>query len=144
MPTDDRFAPAPWTVERSFHVVKDRWISLRADTCRTREGVSIDPFYVLEYPDWVQIVAIDEDDKLILVEQYRHGLEIISLELPTGGMEAQDGDPLSAARRELAEENGLRIGRLAAHRYPRTQSCQSDQSVSRPACIARQARSCGR
>jgi len=66
----------------------------------------ITPFYVFEYPDWVQVVAIDADDQVILVEQYRHGLGVISLELPGGGFEPTDLDPLQAARRELAEETG--------------------------------------
>jgi len=67
----------------------------------------IDPFYVLEYPDWVQIVAIDHTDRLILLEQYRHGWGTTSLELPTGGIESCDNNPISAARRELEEETGF-------------------------------------
>lgn len=102
----DRTLPA-WAVESSRHVVKDRWISVRADSCRTAEGVEIAPFYVLEYADWVQIVALDDQEQLILIEQYRHGLGVTSLELPTGAMELADADPLDAARRELTEETGF-------------------------------------
>jgi len=98
--------PLSWTTQRSRHVLRDQWISLRADDCLTGEGVEISPFYVLEYPDWVQVVAIDEADHLILVEQYRHGLGAISLELPTGGVDEHDADPVAAARRELREETG--------------------------------------
>jgi 8-oxo-dGDP phosphatase len=108
MPIDRNPPLAPWRVERTHHILKDRWISVRADTCLTEEGTAIDPFYVLEYPDWVQIVAIDENDQLVLVEQYRHGLGISSLELPTGGVDPRDSDPVSAAQRELEEETGLR------------------------------------
>ncbi|WP_040508337.1 NUDIX hydrolase [Gluconobacter morbifer] len=96
-----------WTVQNSSYALKDRWISVRADTCETDEGVLIDPFYVLEYPDWVQIVAIDHTDRLILLEQYRHGWGTTSLELPTGGIEACDDHPIAAARRELEEETGF-------------------------------------
>lgn len=98
---------SPWTVEKSVHVLQDKWISVRADTCRTADGIEVSPFYVLEYPDWVQIVAMDDQDHVVLVEQYRHGLGITSLELPTGAMEPDDGDPIAAAQRELAEETGL-------------------------------------
>jgi len=96
----------PWTVDASRHVLRDRWLSVRADDCRTNEGVSIAPFYVLEYPDWVQVVAIDTNDQIVLVQQYRHGLGVISLELPAGGFEPADVGPLQAAARELAEETG--------------------------------------
>ncbi len=96
-----------WTVESTTHVLDDRWISVRADSCRTSEGVEIAPFYVLEYADWVQIVALDDHDHIVLVEQYRHGLGITSLELPTGGMEPEDIDLLDTARRELIEETGF-------------------------------------
>lgn len=96
-----------WTIERSSHALKDRWISVRADVCRTHEGAILDPFYVLEYPDWVQIIALDAVDNLILVEQYRHGLGISSLELPTGGIEPFDADAIAAGQRELEEETGL-------------------------------------
>lgn len=104
--TKDVSAPAPWTVDASRHVLQDRWLSVRADDCTTNDGVSIAPFYVLEYPDWVQVVAIDTDDQIILVRQYRHGLGVISLELPAGGFEPTDAGPLEAAARELVEETG--------------------------------------
>lgn len=109
-PMSDRVdAPLrPWITERSRHVVQDRWISVRADQCRTVEGSTISPFYVLEYPDWVQIVAVDDAENLILLRQYRHGRGIISLELPTGAIDKFDADPIAAARRELEEETGLR------------------------------------
>jgi 8-oxo-dGDP phosphatase len=122
--------PLPiWTVERSAYALKDRWISVRADACRTDEGVLLDPFYVIEYPDWVQIVAIDADDRLVLVEQYRHGLGISSLELPAGAIEADDDDLIAAGRRELEEETGFRSGEwqliatLAANPANQTNRC---------------------
>jgi 8-oxo-dGDP phosphatase len=99
--------PAAWTVERSAYVFRDKWISLRADSCRTQEGILIAPFYVLEYPDWVQIVALDEADNLVLIEQYRHGIGTVCLELPGGAVELHDTDPISAAQRELVEETGF-------------------------------------
>jgi len=86
-------------------VLRDRWISVRADDCVTAEGVEVSPFYVLEYPDWVNIVALDREDHVLLVRQYRHGLGRISLELPCGGAEA-DEPVLYAAIRELREETG--------------------------------------
>lgn len=95
-----------WRVTASRHVHKDRWISLRADDCVTDEGAVVAPYYVLEYRDWVEVVALDADDNVLLVKQYRHGLGDISLELPAGNMDPGEIDPVEAARRELLEEAG--------------------------------------
>jgi 8-oxo-dGTP pyrophosphatase MutT (NUDIX family) len=95
-----------WIVKQSRYVLRDRWVTLRADDCVTPSGVEVAPFYVLEYPDWVHVVALDADEHLILVRQYRHGYRGDSLELPGGVMDAADQDPIATARRELAEETG--------------------------------------
>ena len=120
---DDALAPTalrPWSVAASRHLIRDRWISVRADDCVTAHGASVAPFYVLEYADWVQVVAIDTDDRLVLVRQYRHGAGSVMLELPCGGVEAADGDPVDAARRELAEETGFTGGewKLVGTQWP--------------------------
>ncbi|ADG12551.1 NUDIX hydrolase [Caulobacter segnis] len=95
-----------WRVTASRHIHKDRWISVRADDCVTDEGAVIAPYYVLEYPDWVEVVALDADNNVLLVKQYRHALGDISVELPAGGMDPGETDPVEAARRELLEEAG--------------------------------------
>jgi 8-oxo-dGTP pyrophosphatase MutT (NUDIX family) len=61
---------------------------------------------VLEYPDWVHVVALDEEDRLLLVWQYRHGAGVASLELPGGRLDAHESDPIAAGARELLEETG--------------------------------------
>jgi len=100
----------PWRVERSRRLVDDRWLRLRADDCVTADGQAVSPFYVLEYPDWVHVVAVSPDDRILLIEQYRHGIGQVSLELPAGAIDAEDADPIAAARRELAEETGCEGG----------------------------------
>ena len=105
--SDDPVAPlAPWKVTATRHVFKDRWLSVRADDCVTSEGVTIAPYYVVEYPDFIQIVAIDREDHVLLVEQYRHGWGGVSLELPAGAADAGDPDPIHTGKRELLEETG--------------------------------------
>jgi 8-oxo-dGTP pyrophosphatase MutT (NUDIX family) len=101
-----------WTVNRSRVVFRDRWVSLRADDCVTASGVEIAPFYVLEYPDWVHVVAIDDDNHVLFVKQYRHGYGGVTLELPGGVMDLADHDPVTTAARELVEETGYTASSL--------------------------------
>jgi 8-oxo-dGDP phosphatase len=102
----------PWKVRASRHVHRDRWVSLRADDCLTEDGVEIAPFYVLENTNTVHIIAIDPHDNVILTRQYRHGMGVISLELPCGRMETHEDDPLETAARELLEETGYAAKRM--------------------------------
>lgn len=95
-----------WRVLETRTVVKDRWVDLRADRCVTPAGVEIAPYYVLGYPDWVHVVAVTGDGRVVLVRQYRHAVGRSVLEIPGGAVDPADGDPLRAAQRELAEETG--------------------------------------
>lgn len=61
---------------------------------------------VLETPDWVNIVAVTERGRIVLVRQFRFGTRELSLEIP-GGMVDAGENPLEAARRELREETGF-------------------------------------
>ena len=99
--------PTPWTVTGSRIVHRDRWISLRADDCVSDEGIEFAPWYVIEQRDWVQVVAVTDADEVVLIEQYRHGRGIVSLELPTGVLDLADEAPIAAGQRELAEETGF-------------------------------------
>jgi 8-oxo-dGTP pyrophosphatase MutT (NUDIX family) len=69
------------------------------------------PFYRIDSPDWVNIAAFTERDELVLVRQYRHGEQGVTLELP-GGMVDLGEDPADAAARELLEETGYRADRV--------------------------------
>ena len=95
-----------WTVNRSSTIIKDSWIDLRADDCTMPSGESISPYYILSYPDWAHAVCLDQDDRICVVWQYRHGVARVMMELPGGVIEAGE-DPLEAAKRELLEETGI-------------------------------------
>ena len=99
-------ALSPWRVVSSEHVRADRWISLRADHCVTSDGIEVGPYYVLEYPDWVHVVAISARQEVLFVEQYRHAFAGVTLEIPAGRMDPADASPEETGRRELREETG--------------------------------------
>ncbi|WP_019516593.1 NUDIX hydrolase [Sphingomonas sp. Mn802worker] len=96
----------PWRTAARETLIADRWLTLHADRCVTADGAEIAPYYVTDYPDWVLIVAMDGDDNLLMIEQYRHARGLVSLELPGGGVDASDADLLTASQRELLEETG--------------------------------------
>jgi ADP-ribose pyrophosphatase YjhB (NUDIX family) len=62
-------------------------------------------FYALRSTDWVNVIPLTADRRVLLVRQYRFGIDGFTLEIP-GGMCDPDEDPSSAARRELLEETG--------------------------------------
>lgn len=62
-------------------------------------------FIVVRPPDWVNVVAVTPDDRLVLVRQFRYGIDDFSLEVPGGVMDPGE-DPVAAALRELREETG--------------------------------------
>jgi ADP-ribose pyrophosphatase len=62
-------------------------------------------FYVIEAPDWINVIPLTDDGQVLLVRQYRFGIEDFTLEIP-GGMCDPGEAPLEAAKRELQEETG--------------------------------------
>jgi len=118
-----------WRVLSTQNMLDSPWLKVRADRCITEEGCEIAPYYVLEYPDWALVVAIDTEGQLILVQQYRHAAAVTSTELPCGGVDKSDADAVAAAQRELLEETGYSegqwtyIGRLAANPATQTNYC---------------------
>lgn len=99
--------PAPWKTVRSQYLHSKPWLTIRQDHVRLPNGAEIEDFYVLEYPTWVNALAITADEKIVLIRQYRHALGEVHFELPAGACDAQYDDWLAAARRELLEETGF-------------------------------------
>src|SRR5947208_4676641 len=60
---------------------------------------------VLHSRDWVNVIALTNEDEIVLIEQYRHGIEQVTLEIP-GGIIDEGESPLVAGVRELREETG--------------------------------------
>jgi len=95
----------PWLVEHSGPVVDCRIFHVRRDTVvNPRNGTTHDMF-VLDQPDWVNVIPLTPDDQVVLIEQWRHGTRSVHLETPGGLMES-DERVEQCARRELLEETG--------------------------------------
>jgi ADP-ribose pyrophosphatase len=88
-------------------IYENRWMKLREDAVRRLDG-STGIYGVVEKPDFVMIVPVEEDGSLHLVEQYRYPVGGRFWEFPQGSWESSpDADPLDVARGELREETGL-------------------------------------
>jgi 8-oxo-dGTP pyrophosphatase MutT (NUDIX family) len=117
--------PLRWKTLERRDVVRDRWLRLRADRCEMRPGVVLDPFYVMEEPDWVHTVALNAAGEVLLVRQYRYPADVFTWELPGGWINPGE-EPLAAAQRELREETGATAPRwrfvAAPHPNPARQT----------------------
>lgn len=98
-------APPSWPRRSSEQWADCRVFQVRRDTSvNPRDGREHD-FYVIDAPDWINIIPLTANDEVVLIEQYRHGTREVTLETP-GGMVDAGEDPRAAAMRELTEETG--------------------------------------
>lgn len=96
----------PWKIIKSKYLIKDQWLTVRSDHCLTPQNETVEPYYVLETVDWVNIVPFDFSGQILINHQYRHGNQKLSYEIPCGMIDESDSSPQEAAQRELLEETG--------------------------------------
>ena len=94
-----------WETVSSEYIFRIPWLTVRHDKVKLPDGRINPEFYVLEYPDWVNVIAITEDGHIVMERQYRQGLGKTCYEIPAGVMEKGENAE-EAARRELEEETG--------------------------------------
>jgi ADP-ribose pyrophosphatase len=99
-----------WKVLQSEYLFKEPWLTVRRDSVELRNGHRIPAYYVLEYPEWVNVIAITKEKQFVFVRQYRHGIRSVNFELCAGVCEKEDDSPLISAQRELLEETGYGNG----------------------------------
>jgi 8-oxo-dGTP pyrophosphatase MutT (NUDIX family) len=87
-----------------FRLSRDRAINPRTEQQHD--------FFVIHLPDWLQVVPLTVDGRLILVRQFRHASRRAGLEVPGGLLDPDDPGPSEAAARELREETGYGGGRM--------------------------------
>ena len=100
----------PWKVLKRENILRiGPWLSVRLECVELPNGTQIPTWFVLEFPDWINVIALTKDGQMVLVDQYRHALGETHYELVAGVIDAGE-TPLEAAKRELSEETGFEGG----------------------------------
>jgi len=117
-----------WPVVGSTDLHRDGWIvALRSDMVTSPSHPDGEPFrrLVLEHPGAAVVLAVDDDEQVVVVSQYRHPARRRFVELPAGLCDTDGEDPLEVARRELREE-----ALLAASEWTHMTSAYSSPGIS--------------
>jgi 8-oxo-dGTP pyrophosphatase MutT (NUDIX family) len=110
----DAEKPSAWRVKSSEQLADCRVFRVRRDrSVNPRDESHEHDFYVLEAPDWINVIPLTAQGEVVLIEQFRHGTGEITLEIP-GGMVDEGETPRDAAARELLEETGYAASEVLA------------------------------
>ena len=98
-----------WEVISSEYIIKRPWMTARRDHLIMPSGEECPEWYVLEFPEWINVIALTIEGEVIMERHYRPGLKRYDWEIPAGVVE--EGETLlQAAKRELLEETGFAGG----------------------------------
>ena len=96
-----------WKVLKSENILNlGPWLNVRQELVELPSGKQIPTWFVLDFPDWINVIAITKDGDFVMEDQYRHGLGETHYELVAGVIDPGE-TPLQAAQRELSEETGF-------------------------------------
>jgi len=96
----------PWKKLGSKPAGDFRTFSIRTDRVVSPRTQQAQDVYVIDCVNWVNVIALTADRRLVMIEQYRHGSASVELGIPGGMMDPKDASPVAAALRELREETG--------------------------------------
>ena len=96
----------PWKVLKSEQLLnRGTWMNLRVEEVQLPSGSIVPEWFILDFPDWVNVIAITRDGRFVMEDQYRHAIGETHFELVAGVIDPGE-TPLQAAQRELSEETG--------------------------------------
>ena len=105
--TGNRSGGLKWRRVESERVADCRVFQVRRDRSENPRGGAHHDFYCIEAVDWINIIPLTANEEVVMIEQYRHGSDEVTLEIP-GGMIDMGESPVDSASRELLEETGYR------------------------------------
>jgi 8-oxo-dGTP pyrophosphatase MutT (NUDIX family) len=95
-----------WTILKTIQLADCRVFTVHKNIASAPGSAETHDFYVIRPRNWVNVIPITAEGEVVLVEQYRHGIDEVVLEIPGGMIDPEDVSSLSAATRELVEETG--------------------------------------
>jgi ADP-ribose pyrophosphatase len=111
MPLDLEALIAAWGSEGGETILETPIYTLRSERRSSPRTGETRPYYIIDSPDWVNVIPITPEGEVIMVAQWRHGTSTRTLEIPSGLLE-QDERPEDAGLRELREETGYTAERV--------------------------------
>lgn len=101
----ERQAVDGWVVEEENVLLKTSVATIKSGPVKCCRSGRVKEFFLFDFPDWVNVVAVTPDKQLVMIRQFRYGSRRSEIEIP-GGMIDPGEDPVTAACRELQEETG--------------------------------------
>lgn len=96
-----------WEVLKSTPLLNlGPWLNVRQEEVLLPTGTIIPSWFVMEFPNWINVIAITKEGDFVMIDQYRHALGETHYELVAGVVDEGE-TPLQAAQRELSEETGF-------------------------------------
>ncbi|OIQ97509.1 ADP-ribose pyrophosphatase [mine drainage metagenome] len=100
-----------WKVLSTKYVYENKWFHAKADSCMLPDGRIIEPYFVVELPNFCNMFIVTKEERVVMVRQYRYPIDQTTYEL-AGGIIEKDENPETAALREMQEETGYTSGEV--------------------------------